>query len=258
MLRVLPILAIASVLSSAVPVLAQTPPSPKPLTVVSAGPNGEVASLAEANEVRIVFSEPMVTLGRIASPVRAPFFRISPAVAGSFRWSGTTILVFTPDARKPLPYATRYEVTVDPSATAVSGRKLASPYTFSFTTPTVKLKETHWYRRGGKAGAPMVILMTFNQRVKAADVLAHATAAFEPHGWDEPVLPAATDARLRQMDPAAPAAFDAKLAATRSAARANGPVAVRLTTDWDHKRFPNTPNLVVLETTTAVPPESWV
>ena len=30
------------------------------LTVVSAGPTGEVASLAEANEIRIVFSEPMV------------------------------------------------------------------------------------------------------------------------------------------------------------------------------------------------------
>ncbi len=38
--------------------------------MVSAGPTGEVASLAEANEIRIVFSEPMVALGRIPSAVR--------------------------------------------------------------------------------------------------------------------------------------------------------------------------------------------
>src|SRR6478736_3698839 len=65
------------------------------LRVLSAAPGGEVATLAEANEIRIVFSEPMVTLGRIPSPVRAPFVRITPAVAGSFRWSGTAILIFT-------------------------------------------------------------------------------------------------------------------------------------------------------------------
>ena len=33
---------------------------------------------------------------------------------------------------------------------------------------------------------------------------------------------------------------------------------LRLTTDWDKKRFPPSPDLVVLETTTPVPPEAWV
>src|SRR3954471_23974539 len=102
----------------------------RPLTVVSAGPSGEVTALAEANEIRVVFSEPMVTLGQIPSPVRAPFFRISPAVPGAFRWSGTTILIFTPDAKKPLPLSTKYQVTIDTSAVAASGRKLAAPHTF--------------------------------------------------------------------------------------------------------------------------------
>ena len=50
------------------PVAAQTPAGAgRSLSVVSAGPTGEVASLAEANEIRIVFSEPMVSLGRIPS-----------------------------------------------------------------------------------------------------------------------------------------------------------------------------------------------
>src|SRR5262249_41915307 len=114
------------------------------LTVVSSGPHGEAASLAEANEIRVVFSEPMVALGRIPPVVTAPFFKISPAVRGTFRWSGTTILIFTPDHVDRLPYATRYTVTIDSTAKAISGRKLAKPFQFDFTTPTVHLKQTHW------------------------------------------------------------------------------------------------------------------
>ena len=258
MLRVVPIVMVVSLFVAPLPARAQAGSTARALTVVSAGPTGEVASLAEANEVRLVFSEPMVTLGRIPSPVRAPFFSISPAVAGTFRWSGTTILVFTPDAKKPLPFATRYTVTVGAGATAVSGRALARPYTFEFTTPTTKLLQTHWYRRGGKAGAQMVMVLKFNQRVRSADVLAHLTAAFERHDWDAPVLPASANTRLRQMDPQAPAAFEAKVAATRAVTQASAPVGVRLATDWDRKRFPPVSSQVVLETTTEVPPESWV
>jgi uncharacterized protein YfaS (alpha-2-macroglobulin family) len=232
--------------------------SGRPLTIVSSGPSSEVAALAEANEVRIVFSEPMVTLGRIPSPVRAPFFRMSPSTPGTFRWSGTTILIFTPDPKKPLPYATRYEVTVDTTAVAVSGRKLAKPHTFSFTTPTVKLLQTNWYRRGGRAGAQMVVLLRFNQRVRPNDVLEHLSATFERHDWSPPALPAQTNAQLRQIDPQAPAAFEAKVAATRAIAESTAPISIRLTNDWDKKKFPPAATLVALETTSDVPPESWV
>src|SRR6266481_1803730 len=72
------------------------------LTVVKAGPVGEIASIAEANEIRVVFSEPMVVLGKIPKVVAAPFFHITPAVNGTFRWSGTTTLIFTPDPKTPL------------------------------------------------------------------------------------------------------------------------------------------------------------
>src|SRR6185436_9971775 len=113
------------------------------LRVVSTGPSGEVANVDEASEIRVVFSEPMVTLGR--APAGKPaFFSITPVVAGTYRWSGTTIFIFTP--AKKLPLATKYDVTIAAGATAVSGRKLAAPVTFSFTTPTVKLLQTNWYR----------------------------------------------------------------------------------------------------------------
>ena len=111
------------------------------LRVVSAGPTGEVASVEEANEIRVVFSEPMAATGAGPGPRSdRRYFHITPAVAGTFRWSGTTILIFTPARR--LPRATKYDVTIDAGAAAVSGRKLAAPYAFSFTTPTARLLQT--------------------------------------------------------------------------------------------------------------------
>ncbi len=109
--------------------------SPAALTVVRTGPEGPLDSAEQAREIRVVFSEPMVTTGRIPSPVTAPFVRIRPAVPGTFRWSGTTILIFTPDPQQPLPYATTYTVTVDATATAVSTRRLAGPVTFRSRRP---------------------------------------------------------------------------------------------------------------------------
>ncbi len=230
----------------------------QPLRVLTHGPEGEVASLEEAKEIRVVFSEPMVTLGRIPDRVTAPFFRVSPALPGTFRWSGTTILIFTPDPKRPLPFATRYAVTIDTSATAVSGRKLARPHQFSFVTPTVKLLETSWYRRDGRAGAPMVILLRFNQPVDANAVAPHISTQFAPHEWTPPALPGDAAARLKSLDPTSIDRFNAKVAATRAVTTSQAPIGLELTNDWDKKQHPPGRNLVVFETTTAVPPDAWV
>ena len=111
------------------------------------------------------------------------------------------IFIFTPDAKTPLPYATRYDVTVDATAAAVSGRTLGAPYTFSFTTPTVKLLRTDAYRRGGRFDAPYVVLLRFNQPVDRADVAAALAAKFESHSWDQPSISAAAQQRLAAIDP---------------------------------------------------------
>src|SRR5688572_16124779 len=182
------------------------------LTVVSARPAGETSDLGESREVTVVFSEPMVALGRIPNPVTAPFFKIQPEVAGTFRWSGTSILIFTPDPKVALPFSTRYTVTIDATATAVSGRKLAAPYTFAFSTPTVKLLATNWYRRNDRFDAPVVIGLRFNQPVRAADLLQRLTLVYKTHDWTPPVMSAASKARLQATDPAGLAAFEAKVA----------------------------------------------
>jgi uncharacterized protein YfaS (alpha-2-macroglobulin family) len=249
-------LLVSTSLGAPLPVLAQGPAGTRPLTIVNAGPSGEIANREEANEIRVVFSEPMVALGRIPARVTAPFVRITPAMAGSFRWSGTTTLIFTPDVKPPLPFATKYEVTVDTTAIAVSGRRLHAPYTFSFTTPTVKLLRTEWYRRDDRADGAMIILLRFNQPVRAADVAAHVTARFEPHKWEPPSQDGALAAV--KHDPTSLDRFKAKVAATRAAASSSAPVQIRLTSEWDRKRFPPAADLIVFETVTTVPPQSWV
>src|SRR5262249_45098617 len=126
---------------------AQSTPSGATLRVVSTGPGGEIASVDEASEIRVVFSEPMVTLGR-APRVKPASFARTPVVGGPYRGPATPILFSPPPKRRPP--APRYAVTTAAGATAGSGRKLAEPVTFSFTTPTVKLLQTNWYRPGGR------------------------------------------------------------------------------------------------------------
>src|SRR5689334_23352687 len=186
---------------------------PAALTVVQSGPTNEIQSLREANEIRVVFSEPMVVLGRIPDPVTAPFVTIRPTIQGTFRWSGTTILIFTPDPSRKLPYATQYDVTVNTSAVAVSGRRLTSPYRFTFTTPTVKLLGLDWYRKNKRYDSTMVVALRFNQPVRPADIVAHTTLRFEPHGFEAPTLSDTAVARLKSNDPQAIPKFQAKVAA---------------------------------------------
>ena len=246
----------SSVVLLSVSSVAAAQPPRAPLRVVSAGPTGEIRAGEEGNEIRVVFSEPMVALAQAPPRLRPAFFHISPALTGTYRWSGTTILILTPAKR--LPLATKYDVTIDAGTAAVSLRKLAAPYTFSFMTPTAYLLQTNWYRPGGRFDAAPVIVLLFNQSVKPEDVAAHVRATFQKHDFTPPVIPAAVRARLRAMDPAAFQAFTEKMQRARNAAEATAPVSLVIAKDWDKKRFKPAPNLVVLQATSPVPPESWV
>lgn len=234
----------------------QATPLRTPLRVVSAGPTGEIRAGEEGNEIRVVFSEPMVALGRVPPRLKPAFFHITPAITGTYRWSGTTILILTPAKR--LPLASRYDVTIDADAAAVSGRKLAAPYPFSFMTPTAFLVQTNWYRPGGRFDAAPIIVLRFNQPVRPEDVAAHVRGTFERHEFQPPVIAADAQARLRAIDPTAVQAFNDKVERARAAAQATSPVQLALAADWDKKRFKPSPDLVVLQATTPVPPESWI
>jgi uncharacterized protein YfaS (alpha-2-macroglobulin family) len=200
----------------------------------------------------------MVALGRIPPVVRAPFFKIVPAVRGTFRWSGTTILIFTPDHVDRLPYATKYTVTIDTTAKAISGRQLAKPYEFTFTTPTVHLKQTHWYRKALRYDSPLIIALRFNQPVQPADIAAHLSLTFKTHEWQQPKLTENAEARLKAIDPQGLTQFHDKVAEASRAATAHDPLTFTLAATWNKKDYPPAPELVVFEVTARVPTESWV
>ncbi len=230
----------------------------KTLEVVQAGPAGEIHNLQEANEIRVLFSEPMVALGKIPEPVAAPFFKINPAVEGSFRWSGTRLLIFTPSHSETLPYATKYTVTVDAPASSLEGSRLAKPYQFSFTTPTVHLLSAQWYRKDGRFDSPAVIVLMFNEPVDASKAAAHASLVYKPHVWKAPAFQNEVLGRLAKNDPQSFVAFQKKVAATLLAANASSSVAFSVARNWDQKRFPASANMVVLETGEAPPPQSQI
>jgi alpha-2-macroglobulin-like protein/MG2 domain-containing protein/Big-like domain-containing protein len=237
-----------------VPVAARAQPT-SPLSVAQAAPQGEVETRAEAAEVRVVFSEPMVVLGRIPATVSAPFFHLAPAAPGSFRWSGTRTLVFTFADPAHLPYATRYDVTIDAAATSASGAVLGRPYTFSFTTPTLRLLQTTWSRREGRYDRAVVLLLRFNQPVSHATVDPHLTVSFQPHAFKPPAPPGDD---VAPADPAALQAFAARVAQARESAARSAPVAVRPTAEWDKKTYPPADDLLAFETAEAPPPEAWL
>src|SRR4029079_18050622 len=163
---------------------------------------------------------------------------------GRFRWSGTRTLVFTAADPAHLPFATRYEVTIDATAAAGSGCALRRPYTFSFTTPTLRLLQTTWSRREVRYDRPVVLLLRFNQPVSHASVDPHLAVTFQPHAFKAPPPPGEANA---PADPAIVQAFEAKVArATESAAR-SASVALRPTNDWDKKTYPPADDLLAFE-----------
>ncbi|MEA2338043.1 MAG: alpha-2-macroglobulin [Thermoanaerobaculia bacterium] len=227
------------------------------LTIVKAGPVGEVANLAEANEIRVVFSEPMVVVGKIPKMVAPPWFHVAPEIKGTFRWSGTTTLIFTPDPKTPLPFATKFDVTVDAEAKAVSGKTLGKAYKFSFITPTIQLVRTAWYRKDGKYDAAVVILLWFNQPVDAETLGSHLKLRTAAHEFKAPQLPGRE--RLQKLEPQQVAAFDAKVARAQAAAASDGqPVLSFFPTEWDTKSYKPSPEMVVVETKPGVPPDTHI
>jgi hypothetical protein len=197
----------------------------------------------------------MIALGTVPPDTAPSWIHITPAASGSFYWSGTKTLIFSPDASTPLPFATTFTVLVDAAATSVSGHALATPYSFTFTTPTVRLLEAKWYRRGGRFDAPAVIALRFNQRVRPEDVVAHAHVALEPYAWTAPVLAPEARRLWRRTDPAGLKRFDDKVAAVQRVTSRSTAIGVRVAGSWDEDRFPGMPEQVVVETTTAPPPD---
>jgi uncharacterized protein YfaS (alpha-2-macroglobulin family) len=222
------------------------------LIVTFAGPSGEISKLEEAAEIRVTFSEPMVALARPLSQAGPSFFHVAPTVQGSFRWAGTTTLILTPDPKHPLPFATRFAVTIDGSAKSLSGSTLGAPYQFDFTTPSLRLVSTIWIRKDNGA---IVMALRFNQPVSAATLGDHLHLQYQDHPFEAPSL---SSSQKKLLTPAQQQLFAQKVSRAAGLAASNAPLLGFFPTTWDRKRFPPAPDTVVFESQPGVPAGSWV
>jgi uncharacterized protein YfaS (alpha-2-macroglobulin family) len=112
--------------------------SSRPFAVVFGGPHGQTV---DPSEISIVFNRPMRPLelaGEESAPPASLFIKGGGAPKGSWRWLGTSALIFAPDAR--LPRATEFVVTVPAGTKALDGSALKEAYTFELATPPPRLE----------------------------------------------------------------------------------------------------------------------
>jgi len=143
-------------------------PTPKdqPLTVLRFQPEGDVPM---APRISVTFSNPMVALTSHADLAKdAVPVKVSPEIAGHWRWVGTKTIFFEPDGRAPM--ATDYTVEVPAGVKDAFGNALAEATTFKFSTPPPRVLQT---RPGGSGQAlDPVFFALFDQRIDEQAVMA--------------------------------------------------------------------------------------
>ncbi len=108
--------------------------APPPLHPPDIQPTGEVRA---DREIRVRFDEPMVPVAAVGAAT-VPGVTLSPAVAGTWRWLDTRVLVFEPDGGR-FAGATDYTVTVPAGTRAVGGSALAQDATAAMSTTGVTI-----------------------------------------------------------------------------------------------------------------------
>lgn len=112
------------------------PEEKEPLALVDYGPTGELPIEMRQPTIHVMFNHPMVPLAKLGEVMTtSPLMKIEPAVKGVYRWYGTRVLSFEPEA--PLVDNPRYVVTVTGEAKSLGGRRLDQPFVFEFHTEPV-------------------------------------------------------------------------------------------------------------------------
>jgi uncharacterized protein YfaS (alpha-2-macroglobulin family) len=136
-----------------------------PLTVVRAAPEGQVDRAAE---VTVTFSQPMVPLSTVSTVESGEVpVRISPRIAGSWRWLDVRTVVFTPEGR--VPFATEYTVAIPAGTRSATGGVLAEEVRWTFRTP--QLTGIGAWPWGDHVRRDPVFLIHFDQQVSPAALL---------------------------------------------------------------------------------------
>jgi uncharacterized protein YfaS (alpha-2-macroglobulin family) len=113
--------------------------SDEAFTITDYGPSGELPSEIKKPAIYAVFSQPVVPLARLGEPLTeaAGFFTIEPPLAGIYRWYGSRLLSFQPDAENMPQH--EYTVTVSDKIRSLGGKSLEGIKSFSFETERLEI-----------------------------------------------------------------------------------------------------------------------
>lgn len=104
-----------------------------PFTVADWGPRGTLPAEVRYPSFYVLFSEPIVALSALGTQSdKSEFFSVEPAIAGVFRWNGTSLLSF--DCTEPADPLCTYTITVHDGVTSLDGKPLTGDRVFSTTS----------------------------------------------------------------------------------------------------------------------------
>ncbi|AKU90473.1 Ig-like domain-containing alpha-2-macroglobulin family protein [Vulgatibacter incomptus] len=137
------------------------PGSAGDLAVVAVRPLG--ASPVDARPT-ITFSKPMVAVGGVQEEAKlAAPATIEPPIPGTWRWLGSASVELVPE--KPIPFSTRYSVTIPAGIRALDGSALAEGRTWEFETPKPEVQRIEPASDFKWLGSSPTFSLTLNQPV---------------------------------------------------------------------------------------------
>jgi len=123
--------------------------SDAPFIITDFGPRDELPQEIKKPSIFVAFSQPVIPLAKLGEPIRkSALLHIDPPVEGVYRWYGSRLLSFEPDAES-LPQR-RYTITVSDKITSLGGKPLQGERSFSFETERLSVLEwelgdgEHW------------------------------------------------------------------------------------------------------------------
>lgn len=124
---------------------AEEPPAPRTdiLTIIQYSPSGPISSGDSGREIVVVYNQPIIPLATLKKTARSTF-QISPPIKGKFKWHGSRVNAFIPEAG--YDPGTRYTVTVPAGLQAINGMKLEKEFSFTFQTPPLQVSSVSPYR----------------------------------------------------------------------------------------------------------------
>lgn len=132
-----------------------------------------------SQQIVIQFDRTMVALGHMARDTTTLPISVTPDPGCEWRWLNTSELSCRLPGENRFAPATRYQVTVDTSLTALDGSKLKRPYHSSFETWRPKVNTTYFTRWQSPTAAELVVHL--NEPVTAAELAKHI-GLYEVHG----------------------------------------------------------------------------